>query len=176
MRFKGKLREVSNVKTIKALCFSLCFGILASCGFHLRGMLDMPPWLNDIDIIVQTAHRDLGPMLKEQLEAYHIRVCDNPNAAKYWLIIEQDIEKQNIVSISSSTTPRQYQMFYTVRFKLQTANGKEIIPTKSVTETREITVNSDRILGSNDEEAILKSEMRKGAVLQIISRISKGVP
>lgn len=144
---------------------------LTSCGFHLRGMMDIPPWLNDVSIIVQNAHRDLESLIKEQLEAYHIRVCSNPNAAKYWLIVDHDDDKQQITSVSSSTTPRQYQLVYTIHYKLQHANGKDVIPPCSVVVTRQLTVNSNRILGSNDEEEILKKEMRRDAVIQILDRI-----
>jgi len=149
--------------------------LLTSCGFHLRGMADMPPWLNDVAIIIQNANRDLEPLLKEQLEAYHIRVCTNVAGAHYWLIIEQDIERQQITSVSSSTTPRQYQLIYSVRYKLQRANGQEIMPPTKAIVTRQLTVNSNRILGSNDEELILKREMRRDAVIQILDRIGNQV-
>ena len=141
------------------------------CGFHLRGVIDMPPWLNDIAIMVQKVHRDLGPDLKEQLEAYHIHVSKRPNQARYWLILEEDFEEKHITSVSSSTTPRQYQVTYTVQFKLEEANGKDIIPTSRVTATRLVTINSDRMLGSNYEEGLLKEEMRHDAIIQIIDRI-----
>lgn len=149
--------------------------LLVGCGFHLRGMMDMPVWLNDVAIIVQDAHRDIQPLLKEQLEAYHIRICSNVSAAHYWLIIEQDHEQQQITSVSSSTTPRQYQMIYSIRYKLQKANGREIIPSSNIVLTRQLTVNSNRILGSNDEEVILKQEMRRDAVIQILDRIGNQI-
>lgn len=150
----------------------LCNG----CGFHLRGLIDMPPWLTDVVIIVEKVHRDLGPDLKEQLEAYHIHVTKTPNQARYWLILEEDVEEKHITSVSSSTTPRQYQVTYTVQFKLQAANGKDIIPTSRVTATRLVTINSDRILGSNYEEGLLKEEMRHDAIIQIIDRLGHATP
>lgn len=131
----------------------------------------MPNSLHDIAIIIENANRDLRPMLKEQFEAYHIRVMDEPEHAHNLLIIEQDIEEQHITSVSSSTTPRQYQMTYQVRFRFQAANSTETIPSATVTTTRQLTLNSNRILGSTDEENTLKHEMRSEAVIQIIDRI-----
>ena len=84
--------------------------------------------------------------------------------------------QQTISSVSSSTTPRQYQLIYTVHFKLQQANGEEVIPTAYIVVTRQITINSNRILGSNDEEEHSKSEMRQDAVIQIINRLSRSMP
>ena len=149
---------------------------LNGCGFHLRGMVNTPMWLNNVAIIVQQAHRDLASLLRDQLKASNIQVNPDPTLANYWLIIESDIIEQHISSISSSTTPRQYQLIYTVRFQLQHANGQEILPSNQITVTRQITSNSDRILGSNDEEELVKSEMRQDAVIQIINRINRSAP
>lgn len=135
-------------------------------------MVDMPQWLNDVSIVMQNAHRELEPLLSAQLQAYRIRVCPDTAMAKYWLIIEQDNFEQQITSISSSTTPRQYQLIYTVRFKLQRAQGEELIHSKQVVVTRQITINSDRILGSTNEEEQSKLEMQRDAAIQIIARLS----
>ena len=147
--------------------------LLTACGFHLRGMLDMPQWLNNVSIVIQNAHRDMEQRLSEQLTAYHIAVCPDPAQADYWLIVEQDSFQQQISSISSSTTPRQYQLIYTVHFKLQRAKGKEIMPLSQVVVTRQITLNNDRILGSTNEEEQSKSDMRRDAAIQIIDRLSR---
>ena len=126
-----------------------------------------------MSIIVQEANRDLSPLLQRRLEAYKVQINPDPDLASYWLIIESDSIRQDISSISSSTVPRQYQLIYTVQFKLQKAKGEELISSTPIFETRQATINGNRILGSNEEEDLLKSEMRRDAVIQIINRISK---
>lgn len=145
--------------------------LLSSCGFHLRGMMDMPRWLNHVAIIVEQGHRDLAPYLAEYIQSYNLIVDSSPAAAQYWIIIEHDSLKQQITSVSSSTTPRQYELIYTVQFKLVRAKGQEIIPTSAITVIRQATINSDRILGSNQEESLLLNEMRRDAAVQIMNKI-----
>ena len=147
--------------------------LITGCGFHLRGMLEMPRWLNNMTIVLQNASRDLEPLLTNQLKTYNIRVNPDPARTDFWLIIEEDSYHQQMGSISSSTTPRQYQLYYTVRFKLQRSKGEKILPSTLVVVTRQITLNSDRILGSTYEEDLSKSEMRREAVMQIIQRLSR---
>ena len=156
-------------------CLLLTTILLAGCGFHLRGMVDRESirWLNNVAIVIQQAHRDLEPLLREQLKAYNIGVNADPAFANYWLIIENETIEQNITSISSSTTPRQYQLIYTVQFKLQQTKGAEILPISQIVVNRQITLNSNRILGSNDEEELQKEEMRRDAAIQILNRLSK---
>ncbi|PJD93617.1 MAG: hypothetical protein CK424_02135 [Legionella sp.] len=183
MRRAPLIRPLSTFSLKEKVCSIQRFFLLlllgfaiTACGFHLRGILSMPPWLSHVAIIIEAANRDLEPMLKDQLQAYHIQVSTDPTTARYWLIIEEDEEEQHITSVSSSTTPRQYQMTYRVKFKLQAAKGKEMMPSGTVTTTRQLTVNSDRILGSNDEENTLKREMRRDAVIQIMDRIGHYSP
>lgn len=146
---------------------------LASCGFHLRGLIDMPEWLNNVAIIIPDANRGLAAVLEKQLAAYQVKINPEPAKARYWLIIERDQFEQQIVSVSSSTTPRQFQLIYTVWFKVLTVKGPEVIPTRQVQVTRQLTINSNRILGSDDEARILKGEMQREAAMQILNRLSR---
>ncbi|WED44161.1 LPS assembly lipoprotein LptE [Legionella cardiaca] len=154
--------------------FFLCLVItlLASCGFHLRGIADLPGWLNNIAIVIQDAHHDLQNLLKDQLEAYKISIT-NPAQANYLLIVEKDGFHQEITNISASTAPRQYLLIYDVQFSLTQAKGRPLISSSHVFVTRQITINNDRILGSDAEEALLKSEMRADAAMQIVNRLSQ---
>lgn len=146
---------------------------LTACGFHLRGLIDIPKWLTNVAIISKVDNKELKSILKSQLEGYKISVNPNPATANYWLIINKTNFQQQIVSIGASTNPRQYQLILTIEFMLQSAKGQIIKPLRVVSVSRQLTVNNDRILGSNDEEAVLISEMRKEAVTQIINRLSK---
>lgn len=149
------------------------FCLLAACGFHLRGMVDMPSWLNNVAIVIQNASRDLAPVLKDQLQAYNIHIASSPTKAEYLLIIEQDNYQQQITNVGASTAPRQYILIYEVLFKLISKPGQVIIPSSHITVTRQLTVNNDRILGSDAEELLLYNEMRRDAAMQIINRISR---
>ncbi|KTC78278.1 LPS assembly lipoprotein LptE [Legionella brunensis] len=158
---------------MRRLFLCLIITLLASCGFHLRGMADIPSWLNNIAIVIQDAHRDLQNLLKEQLEAYKLVVTEDSAQADYLLIIEKDSYRQEITNISASTAPRQYLLIYNVQFSLTQAKGRPIISSSHVIVTRQITINNDRILGSDAEETLLKNEMRADAAMQIINRLSQ---
>ena len=133
----------------------------------------MPRWLNNVAVILEQAHRDLAQNLVDSLKSYDLNVLTDPAQAQYWLILEQDSLQQNISSVSSNTTSRQYEVTYSVRFKLVKAHGEEIMPSTNISISRQTTVNNNRILGSNQEEELLLHEMRRDAAIQIINRISR---
>ena len=145
--------------------------LCSSCGFHLRGMQYLSPDFNHVALIIQKAEPDLEPLLREQFAAFHRTITADPTHAKYWLIIENDKLNQSIASISSSTTPRQYILTYTLNFKL-TKTGETII-SQPIIVSRQLTINSDRILGSNDEEQHIVHEMHQAAIFRLFDQIGK---
>lgn len=163
------------MKKLSNTFFILIIMSLTGCGFHLRGVVasEMPPWFNKVAIIIDKANADLKTRLTEQLQGFYITVCPVEQNAEYRIIIERDQYINNIASVSSATTPRQYQLIYTLWFKLQTYKGEEIIPLNHISVSRTVTINNDRILGSSQEEDLTKSSMRQDAVLQIINTLRK---
>lgn len=147
--------------------------ILCSCGFHLKGMIDIPTWLESVAIISNNANKELEERLEAQLKAYHIKVSDNPAKAPYWLTLNQSTLSKQIVSIGASTNSRQYQLLLTTEFSLQKSNGEIIQTSRVVQVSRQFTLNNDRILGSNQEESLFVDEMRQETAMQILNRLSK---
>ncbi len=133
----------------------------------------MPEWLDNIYITSPQGNSSLVTTLETYFRSYGIRINKNPDSAKYWLVIEHAERQQNINSIGSGSNPRQYQLIYTVSYLLQTAKGKIVKPLNTLSVTRQLTVNNDRILGSNDEAEQLVSEMQADAAAQIINRLSR---
>jgi LPS-assembly lipoprotein len=144
---------------------------ISGCGFHLRGMMDAPNWMREIAISSNSGDLDLVSQLKSQLNSYKIRVVPYHFHAPYWLIINQSTYQQRIISVGASTNPRQYQLILTVEFTLQSRDGKILIPQRQVVVTRQLTINNDRILGSNAEERILMNEMRQDLLMQMLKII-----
>ncbi|KTD20763.1 hypothetical protein E3983_06955 [Legionella israelensis] len=146
--------------------------LLVACGFHLRGSVDLPKWLDNVFIINQGGDRELTHTLEKYFDAYKITISPSAEQATYWLVIKGAGHEQQITSIGSGSNPRQYELIYFVDFQLQTSKGKPIKPLSHFTVTRQLTVNNDRILGSDEEANLLISEMRRDAAIQILNRLS----
>lgn len=145
---------------------------LTGCGFHLRGISTLPSWLTHIAVISENDDKQLMSILESRLESAKIQVDSDPSLAQYWLIVNEINLQQQIISIGSSTNPRQYTLTLTVTYVLKTRKGQELAPPGQVRASRQLTLNNDRILGSKDEETILIGEMKQDAVTQIIYRLA----
>ena len=151
--------------------------LLNACGFHLRGYGEFPTWLKPkVAIILEDDAHDWETYFRPLLAAGDIKVTSDPTQAPFWLIIEKEKLDQNISSVSSSSTPRQYQLRYHVKFRLETNRGKTLIPSRSVVVNRPLTINNERILGSRSEAEKLKLEMKHDAAVQIIYCLHRHAP
>ena len=145
---------------------------LTACGFHLRGSVNIPSWFDTIFISSNNENKELNSALKVQFKSYKIHVTNDPRAAHYWLIINSANFRQQILSVGASTNPRQYQLILTIGYTLQTPKGQILTPPLQINVTRQLIMNNNRILGSNAEESILKSEMYQDAVRQMLNRLT----
>ncbi len=167
---------------LMAICALICklfivSSLISACGFHLRGNLHLPQSVMPIAVVAQNGHTPLEKQLENKLSLQNVDVTDNPAKAKYLIIIIQESMRQDIAAVAASTAPRQYQLTYKVVFKLQKAKGNEPLTDEPMTVTvdRLLTINNDRILGSDSEAALLKKEMQADVATQILARLANSL-
>jgi LPS-assembly lipoprotein len=146
--------------------------LISSCGFHLRGMQNAPTWLHRVAILNHSNNQSIESALNIVLDAYEIDVVENPKLADYWIVIESAGDQKHITSVGSGSNPRQYQLIYHIDYRLEKANGKIIKANKHITVSRQLTVNNNSILGSNQEADLMVAEMRQDAALKLINQLT----
>ena len=155
---------------MKRLILIYCTLLLTSCGFHLRGTITGLDWLSPIAIDMQQPDHILNIELQNALQSNNILITTIK--PKYRLIIEHHQFNTQLTSVSSSTTPRQYLITYSVQYHLISATGKIIIPSHNTLITRQNTLNNDRILGSETEKHIIEREMIHEIAYRIVHQLT----
>lgn len=161
--------------TLKTGCLALTMLAaltLSACGFHLKGVIDLPKWFNGIYVGGNGIPAPLLQLLRNQIEANGRRVQQEPRNAQYLLVILSEHLNKNLTSVSASTSPRQYELTYSVSYQLVSRQGRRLQGPSTLKVVRFLTVNNDRILGSDFEEATIVSEMRRDIVSRLLQRIS----
>lgn len=148
---------------------SICCLLLIGCGFHLRGAADIPTWLSPLSIVNQHASQGIARALQQMLDAYKLDT-QSTLKSRNQIVLEDDNVAHEINGIAASTAPRQYQLIYTLHYFIQTPQLHSPIQTLKV--TRQITINNDRILGSDAEEAITIADMHREASGLLLSQLS----
>lgn len=160
-------------RRIKSLWLGMLALCLCQCGYHLRGMAPLPPAFQEIYIIAPNEARNLKAELEEELESFHVQVCKKQSQAHFEIVIDDINFARQVSNISSSTTPRQYQLIYTVNYHfVDSSQQQTVIPSAKLSATRLVTMNNERLLGSNYEQDFFLQEMQEEIARQMISTIS----
>lgn len=149
--------------------------LLAACGFHLRGSVQLPPELAVISVVDAKPATDIAPTLRRSLTSAGVEVSD---AASMVLQLTAERYGKRVLSVDSSGRAQEYGLSYSVRFllkKVDAEGGKAAIwlAEESVSLTRDLRFDATAVLGAEGEENQLNAEMRRDAVLQILRRLQK---
>jgi len=146
--------------------------LLAGCGFHLRGSIDLPADLQRMHVQGTSKYSALGVELRRSLRANGVELVDTANAAQVVLKISNQNYKRRLLSVSgTSGKTAEYELQYSLNVTLQDRQGKVLLAPQSLRQLRDYTFDRDNVLGKGDEEASFRVEMERDLVRQVLRRL-----
>jgi LPS-assembly lipoprotein len=153
---------------IALLLAGLAPGLLAACGFHLRG---------DVHYAFSTIYVNAPPAvpiaaeLKRTLEGNGTNVAEKAAAAEVTLDLSGVADDKQVLSLSGGGRVREYALTKRVTFAVHDANGRDWMPAAEIVVRRSYSFNESEVLARQSEEARLLKEMQTDAVQQIMRRL-----
>ena len=146
--------------------------LLAGCGFHLRGSIDLPADLQRMHIQGTSKYSALGVELRRSLRANGVDVVDSANDAQVLLKISNPEYKRRLLSVSgTSGKTAEYELQYSLDVTLQDRQGKVLLAPQALRQLRDYTYDRDNVLGKGNEEARFRVEMERDLVRQVLRRL-----
>jgi LPS-assembly lipoprotein len=128
------------------------------CGFHVRGEASVPPEMTRTYIAATSRHSIFFHRITNALRASGVHIVDSPVDATAVFTILADATGQRVVSVSARNVPREYEVWYTVRYEL--VSGESVLlPSTGQTLTRDYTYDETEVLGKAREEEILRDSL-----------------
>ena len=144
--------------------------VLLSCGFHLRGLSSMP----FESLYVQASNPSVIVDIKRRIQASSkTTVLDSRKDAQAILVIKNAKLKKRILSVSGTGRVREYQLRYSISFRVNDQKGREIVPDTKIKVNRVLPYSDSAILSSQAEEKMLLKDMKKDAILKLMDRLGK---
>lgn len=134
---------------------------LGGCGFHLQGRTVLPASLAVTHIDTQDEQSDFVQDLRRALLASGARLTSRSQEATAVVRVLQDQVSQSVLSVSARNIPREYQITHTVRFTVQAAGGRELLPPQDVTLSRDYSFDERLLLAKEREEEILREALAR---------------
>ena len=167
------LLALVRVRVLFAVCLVLT---LSACGFHLRGSNGsfMLPFAT-----MNIGLPDTSPLaidLKRYIRAIgSTEIVDTREAADATLEVLADPEKtrtKSILSLNSNGRVREYQLGYSIQFRVVDKAGNVLLGLTTIALNRPIAFNESQVLAKETEEAQLYRDMRNDLVQQIMRRLA----
>ena len=160
----------------KVLLVSMLVLALSACGFHLRGSdgkYNLP--FNTIYVGLPVSS-PLAIDLKRNIRAMgSTEIAQDAASADGIIDVLSDPEKnrgKSILSLNTNGRVREYQLSYSILFKVRDNFGNELMGPTQITLTRPITFNESQLLAKETEEEMLYRNMQADLVQQMLRRLS----
>lgn len=144
---------------------------LSGCGFYLRGQQPLPEQLRTLAIQSPSPYSDLSLTLAQALKAKQVTVLSDQQAAPATLELTQDTLQQSLLSVSSSTQVRQFLLTKTIEFQVRSQDNQLIIKPQTLSTTRKLTVDSNQLLGSDEQKHKIEHEMNQTLVMMLMNKL-----
>ncbi len=139
---------------------------LSACGFQLRGSHVLPGDLNKLYV---QAPNNLADEVRIFLEGTDTQLMNQRKGADVILSLSNARYDRRVLSVDPDTgKEREFEISYSLDYHAKGSNGKILLNTKHLTIRRDYVFDRDAIIGKSREEGVLRAEMRRDAVRQIL--------
>jgi LPS-assembly lipoprotein len=145
--------------------------LVAGCGFKLRSSQNFA--FQTVGVTPETG----GAVASELIRYLGDRVrpvapAKGEEAPQAIVDILQELREKTVVGTNASGQVREFQLRIKVRFRMRSAQGKELIPEAEITQQRDISFNESAVLAKEAEEGLLYRDMQTDIVQQLLRRMA----
>jgi len=146
--------------------------LMTACGFQLRGTGTTQMALNELNFATRDALSPLGKQVKDSLVNNKVQVSDN---APFTLYVGAEEHSQRTASYTAGTRSAEYTITSATTYELRSGNLPALIQDR-VEVQRTYAHNQNNVTGSGQEAALLREEMRRDLVMQLMMRLQAVTP
>ncbi len=154
-----------------AITAALGAGVLAGCGFKLRGSqtfafqtLAVTPERNGL--VAADLIRYFG---KAVVPLVPVRGAEPPQVI---VDILQEVRDKNVVGVNASGQVREFQLRLRLLFRVRLPDGRELIGPTEISQQRDISFNESAVLAKEAEEVLLFRDMQNDILQQLLRRLA----
>lgn len=166
-----------TLRRAQTVLLFLMLGLLAGCGFHLRGAEEVRLPVKSLYIGLPS-NSPLRVAIVRNIEAAGgTGIVNDPKAAEAVLeVIQPEKRERALLSLNGEGQPVEFTLLYRFSFHVRDNNGHELIPVTALTLKRDMSFNSSYALAKEQEADNLYRDMQQDLAQQILRRLSAMKP
>ena len=146
--------------------------LLSACGFQLRGTGTNQLTITELDVSARNAYGDTVRQLRQVLENSGVKLTAN---APYKMVLTSEKETQRAASYSGNGGTAEYQLTNVVNYEILGHNNLTLLSNR-VEANKVYLQDGSNIAGANQEGQMIRKEMRRDLVQQLVMRLEQLTP
>ncbi|MBN1684946.1 MAG: hypothetical protein JW855_05920 [Gammaproteobacteria bacterium] len=151
------------------VCFFL---VLTSCGFKLRGAMNLPPQMHRLYLQSDAPYSELTRELKQNLHLSKVHLMGSPDQAPVILAVSTETVNPQQITISSTDQSRIYTVNYSLSYEMRTPKGVTLIGPKTIQKQTNITLLANEVIGNSNKLSDVVRVMRQDAIYSMMLQLS----
>lgn len=148
--------------------------LLAACGFHLRGQVQLPPQMLRTYIAGVSPDSSFFQALADDLRASGVRVVSRQRDATAVLKIESLNTTRSVLSVNADGTVSDYRLVTRLTYSARATTGGWKIPVRRLETQRHYSYSDTQVLGKSDEAAQLRDSMNRDLAHLVLLQLQAG--
>jgi LPS-assembly lipoprotein len=145
--------------------------LVSGCGFHLRGEAGVPESLDPLLIKTENAPQ-AAAAVREAMQDQKITLAKNLKSAKAVLVLRNEKSMRRAFTVATIPVLQQeIEIGYRVEMEIQRPDGSIFMEKRRIALMRTYLHDASVVLAQGAEEAVIKQEMQREAVAQILRGI-----
>lgn len=144
--------------------------LLAGCGFHLRGAIDLPEAWEKLHLSSGSPNSELTRTLRDSAESAGVEWRDR-DEANFTVELGAERFDQGNLTIGTNARAAELELKMTASLAVVDAGGNELMPPTDVTTYRIIINDPENIAGIAEEARLLRQEMRVDLSQQMLRKL-----
>lgn len=144
--------------------------LLTACGWHLRGTIDLPANLNSIYVASNDSYSTLSRDLGKAITGNGIALAKSPKEADFTITLLDEREKRRAVSLGGNALAAEYEITVEADYRIERRDALALSQ-ETARAARSYDYNRNEVLGKNEEENIIREELRGELIQHILRRL-----
>jgi len=155
----------------KLLAVTALFTILLNgCGWHLRGSEPLPKQLQSLQLQTASENSVFARSLRRSLESMNVALSESASNATYRLNVSGISQTRRTLSTTGTARVAEYSLTSALTYSVYNQEGEQLITPTRLSAEKIYLYNPANAVSSYEEESLLREEMQRELVQQLIRR------
>lgn len=167
----SRMTRILSIRLPNHLLVAVLVLMLSACGFHLRDALTLPADLGPVRVVATDPYSALAQSLTNSLERAGATVAEDDAEGVATLSILSERWASTAISVDQFGRAQEFSLRYAVVFKLDSADGGELVPQQAIELSRDYVAPPVDSIGRASEAELLARELQREMSASVLRRI-----